>query len=67
MPFTDTSADADSRANNLHPAGVAESGPVTFMDADHAATLAGNRVEIDFVDLQSFNADYTSMLATSAT
>lgn len=67
MPFTDTTANTGPRANDLHLAGVAGFGPVTLMDADHAATLTGNRVEIIFVDPQSFNVDYTGVLETLST
>ena len=67
MPFTDVSADTGSRADDPHPAGVAGRSPLTFMDANHTATMACVGVEIIFVDPQPFNVDGASTSGTSAT
>ena len=65
--FTDVSTDMGSGAHDPHPTGVSGLGPLTFVDADHTATLASAGVEIVFVDPQPFNVDGTSSLATSST
>ena len=67
MPFTDVCADTGSRADDPHPAGVAGRSPLTFMDANHTATMACVGVEIIFVDPQPFNVDGASTSGTSAT
>jgi hypothetical protein len=65
MPFTDMSADMGSGANDPHPAGVAGCSPLTFMDADHTATMACAGADIIFVDPQPFNVDGTSTGASA--
>jgi hypothetical protein len=67
VPFMDVSTDAGPGANDPHPTGVAELGPLTFMDANHTATMASASVEIVFIDPQPFNVDGTNTLPMSST